>query len=543
MKSLFFLSLILLSGSLWAQSYSVTLKDGSSIACKTDPSSPTVLFCDDQGKVAIITVVGLLGNVSDKNNTDFHPVSEIKNAAGEVVTDHFLGGFPANGSQDKFTQYSLKASLEDFIYPEKYYAGLNLSFEYKTFREKFAPLLKSDLDRLEKDFRPQRVNLTSGGKDLSCHRNGNSSPANENACGIYECGEGKYLFSHALAGTFDLVTIEKNGDWKFSAPEVLREPEAQTPFYQGTPKADPYAGMDAYFSTPQLAFYKPAFSLDDKIPRELRQSGSELFKKRAERPIFRNLYDEMISECDPKSVQQISKSLDDYDKKILNVELAQYVVKVEDVLKGYFISPDRIPAGAICDDNTYYQPDAFSKAKEITSHKVPRVVSEAEAQMLFNRALEMNDIAWGFKEDGCYARAHLMARRFEEMGFDVDKAWIKGNLVVETPDKKIEWNFHVAPVVYVRDKNGVAKPWIIDPSMMEKAAPLEEWTGRMTSKSPGGTVRTTYPFPENAFMYQKAAVAISNSNPYLPDDKVYMTEDQKMSLAARTMQEYKGYEE
>ena len=542
MKSLFLLSLILLSGGLWAQNYTVTLEGGNTLSCKAEPAAPTVLFCDDQGKVALVTTVGLLGNIKDKSKTDFSPVANIKDANGEIVTQYFVGGVSANGSQDKYTQYTLKATLEDYIFPEKYYSGLNLSPDYKSFREKFAPILKSDLDKLEKDFRPAKVNLSNSGKKIACTRKGDSSSENENACGIYDCGKGQFLFSDALTGTFDFVTIEKNGNWKFSSPESLSEPAKDT-IYRNSAVPSPYASIESYLSAPQFAFFKPAFSLEDKVPKELRQNGGELFKKRAEKPLSRNLYDEMISECDPKSVGEIKKSLDEYDQRILNVELAQYVVKVEDVLKGYFISPDRIPAGAICDENTYYQPDAFSEAKGINSHSVPRVVSEAEAQELFKKAQGMDDIAWGFKEDGCYARAHLMARRFEEMGYDVDKAWIKGDLVVQAGDKKIEWNFHVAPVVYVRDKNGIAKPWIIDPSMMERAAPLEDWTGRMTSKSPGGTVRTTYPFPENAYMYKKAAVAISNSNPYLPDDKVFMSEAEKMDLANRTMREYKEYEE
>lgn len=519
------------------------MKDGNELRCNSFPDFPTVLYCDDENRVALITSAGFLGNVVQGENPNFHSVASIKNASGSDVTHHFVVGAISHNSPDEYTDFVRKANIQGFLYLDKGLRRVTFSEEFKTFRNRFAPLLKDDLDKLENGFRSEKVSVVNNGNEISCQRKANSSEQNEYSCGIYDCGKGNYLFSHAMSGTFDFVTIENNGNWKFSTPNSIRGEGKNKALFNAGTSLIPQNYLENSFNTSQLAFFRPAFSIDDKVPSELRQNGSELFKKRATTPIFKNLYDQMMSECNPQSVQEIKRSLDDFDQKIRNVELAQYVVKIDDVLKGYFISPDRIPAGVVCDDNTYYQPDAFAKAKEINPHDVPRVVSEAEAQELFKQALAMDDIAWGYKEDGCYARAHLMARRFEKMGYQVDKAWIKGDLVVETGDKKIEWNFHVAPVVYVRDANGNAQPWVIDPSMMEKAAPLEEWTGRMTSKSTGGTVRTTFPFPENAYMYNKAAVAISNSTPYLPNDRIDVSDSSNILMANMTMLEYKGYEQ
>jgi hypothetical protein len=43
-------------------------------------------------------------------------------------------------------------------------------------------------------------------------------------------------------------------------------------------------------------------------------------------------------------------------------------------------------------------------------------------------------------------------------------------------------------------------------------------------------------------MYKKAALAMSNSTPYLPDESYVLSEEAKMSMATSTMREYKGYE-
>jgi hypothetical protein len=110
----------------------------------------------------------------------------------------------------------------------------------------------------------------------------------------------------------------------------------------------------------------------------------------------------------------------------------------------------------------------------------------------------MDDIAWNYKQDGCYARAHLMARRFEAEGIRVDKAWIKGHLNILDPQNPISWNFHVAPLVYVQMPNGKMEKMVIDPSLFDKPITLDEWDKKMVKGTHGESARTAFPFPVNS---------------------------------------------
>jgi hypothetical protein len=168
---------------------------------------------------------------------------------------------------------------------------------------------------------------------------------------------------------------------------------------------------------------------------------------------------------------------------------------------------------------------------------VNKYLSVKEVQDLFKKAKLMNDIPFGYKYDGCYARAHVMARRFEALGVPVEKAWIKGNLSV--PGTDIQWNYHVAPVINVKDENGNLVKYVIDPSLNDKAVPLDTWVNTMSHDVKGEVVKTPYPFPDNIAAFQRTAVAISSSDVFVPDNDEKRSESDNMKLAMRTMAEYR----
>ncbi len=133
-----------------------------------------------------------------------------------------------------------------------------------------------------------------------------------------------------------------------------------------------------------------------------------------------------------------------------------------------------------------------------------------------------------------------MARRFEAMGIPTEKVWIKGDLSV--PGTDIRWNFHVAPVVTVKDPvDGKPKKYVIDPSLTDKAVPLDEWVATMKPNVRGPIVKTAYPIPLNAANMERTAVALSSSDPYLPNGDMSMNEDQIMEMSRKTMEEYSKY--
>jgi len=227
---------------------------------------------------------------------------------------------------------------------------------------------------------------------------------------------------------------------------------------------------------------------------------------------------------------------------LANSQVTQYIYDMVDVLGSSYVTPGTLPAGGCYHDGVYYDRSAFRRSREYFTQDRPRTTTLGEARELFNQARAMNDIAWGYRPDGCYARAHLMARRFEAMGFHVDKAWIKGDLKVDFEDgDSVQWNFHVAPVVYIPGENGSSIPYVIDPSIMDEPVPLDQWMTRMTQDQRHRPRPSAFPFPENASVYGRASFAITNSSPYLPDDIEFTSEADKLAEANRTMAEYRRY--
>ncbi len=119
------------------------------------------------------------------------------------------------------------------------------------------------------------------------------------------------------------------------------------------------------------------------------------------------------------------------------------------------------------------------------------VVSKAEITKVFNEIKNYPTIPFGFPIDGCYARAHTMVQLLEQKGIIASKAWIEGELFLETKlFGKIRWIYHVAPMVMVME-NGKEVPYIIDPSMFDRPVPYSEWKSAMT-KDKNAKVDTEY---------------------------------------------------
>ena len=169
-----------------------------------------------------------------------------------------------------------------------------------------------------------------------------------------------------------------------------------------------------------------------------------------------------------------------------------------------------------------------------TQKKYP---TEKEVQNLFKKAIEMKDIPYEYKEDGCFARAHIIARRFEKMGIPVKKAWLKGSLSV--PGTNLNWRYHVAPMIEAKDSKGNIVQYIIDPTLADKAVPLDEWIASMDKNVSGPLMKTTYPIPENGKSFQRTVLAISSSDAYIDKDIKFITEEEKMGDALRIMAENK----
>ncbi|MFH1863002.1 MAG: protein-glutamine glutaminase family protein, partial [bacterium] len=88
------------------------------------------------------------------------------------------------------------------------------------------------------------------------------------------------------------------------------------------------------------------------------------------------------------------------------------------------------------------------------------------AQMIFDIMASQKDIAFGYPCDGCYARAHIMVQRMQQLGVEPEKVWtFPGSptdpLTVNTsntPSGVVKWNgYHVAPTIPVVQTDGSIK--------------------------------------------------------------------------------------
>lgn len=248
-----------------------------------------------------------------------------------------------------------------------------------------------------------------------------------------------------------------------------------------------------------------------------------------------------------------SSTIDSYDKatnnlldKISKVELAELIMVLDSKeLLSVFASYDFAKKNGCSHNGIFYDPKARLYLDRITNvlQKKPlnnQTITKEKAQELFTKASNMKDIAFKYAYDGCYARAHLMARRFETEGVRVDKAWIKGDLYV--PGTDIQWNYHVAPLVYVEGKDGTIEKMVIDPSLFDRPVTLEEWDNKIAKKTHGKSVMTAFPYPENAATFERSALTISSSEAYTPFTNINMTEEEKMTAATQTMKEYITYQ-
>lgn len=113
------------------------------------------------------------------------------------------------------------------------------------------------------------------------------------------------------------------------------------------------------------------------------------------------------------------------------------------------------------------------------SHVSGATVSMRRAIRLFETLADMKDLAFNHGHDGCHARAHLMCDYLLSKGVAAKKAWVfhpqkGGYFHVSLPAMNTLWEYHVAAAVDVQFNNAVV-PVVLDPSIFDGPALLEEW--------------------------------------------------------------------
>lgn len=105
------------------------------------------------------------------------------------------------------------------------------------------------------------------------------------------------------------------------------------------------------------------------------------------------------------------------------------------------------------------------------------VVDERQIQDIFKILSNKSHIPYKRNKQGCEARALAMALIMDSMCLKSVKAFVNGPIYLQNP--KITWRIHVAPILYVETKNQKLIPYIIDPSIYDKAVPLHEWASKL----------------------------------------------------------------
>lgn len=230
--------------------------------------------------------------------------------------------------------------------------------------------------------------------------------------------------------------------------------------------------------------------------------------------------------CDDKDlnamISKIDKARDQVRKKLQN----QDYVKVVDSIQGVnVISRMELRSQVSADycqigKNTYATQEA-QKLLAGNDFKEPtgKVLSEKEAQVLFDEVKNMKDLPWDYTADGCYARAQITAERLEKKGIAVGKAFYLGNDLWPEGAPRTEmdgWSYHVAPFVYVKGQDGKTRKMIMDPSSSQKPVESYEFAKKISpnkntqvieSRWAGGTDMTGLPAIQMIY---------TNTQTYLP---------------------------
>ena len=134
-----------------------------------------------------------------------------------------------------------------------------------------------------------------------------------------------------------------------------------------------------------------------------------------------------------------------------------------------------------------------------------------------------------------------MTRAFKKNGVIADKVWARGDFSMKAKDgHEINWNYHVAPVVYVKGRRGKIQKMVIDPSVSNKPLSVDKWlkSFERNKKRRAPAEVTHYPLPDDAKSYQRTVVSFSNMTPMGPTMPEDATEKELDQMAKDTMNGY-----
>ena len=119
----------------------------------------------------------------------------------------------------------------------------------------------------------------------------------------------------------------------------------------------------------------------------------------------------------------------------------------------------------------------------MTIPRSPDVIDADLAAAIFADFARAEELALQFPADGCYARTHVMFRRLLDRGLAPRKVWafaasaadLLWTETADHPDGRVQWAYHVGPVLLVRGPNDETREMVFDPILFDAPATVEEW--------------------------------------------------------------------
>ena len=410
----------------------------------------------------------------------YQSVQRIYFSAGEDLPEYYKTDLLNHYLKLKSDIVSLQTPLHDNMAPSPRYAN---------FLQKRLQELEEEKGKIFAGLSKNKVKVSlDGGSEVNCQRGVPRNPSLRSSgkitdlCNVFSCGsdeEGRrrMLFFDPTGGPSEMLYA--GGDGFYNGLEVTSVEIVgnETPLY---------LGRDFSFAPPSQL---PEANM---APRNLLEQ-SDFFYKAQYSGYVQGLRN-MGKQCREGVLGHFDRAHEGYQDKLIEAELIQYISSVENILQGHFIPTEQMPEGACYQNGVYYERGSYEYAENYRPSSQPGTISEEEVQKLFNEAMGMSDIAWDYRRDGCYARAHLMARRFEKRGIDVDKAWLKGNLFFgEDGNNIVGWNFHVAPMVHVKLNSGEIQKFVIDPSTFDRPVPVDLWARTISQNGKRGGDVLSFP--------------------------------------------------
>jgi len=526
---------LLLMQSISIYAYKINLAGHPSLTnCKGNEAEKYFYCKDDEGSEYLIKEMGWSFAAAKKTKDGKVKRLEVNEIYTDDGTDLFVAEisratlFDEDNKPPYVGGFADYADELEYLYSDffRYAQPGEIDPEDKEI-SKLASTIKMNIEKQEKHYgdllKSNNLKVELGnGENLNCSRN-NKYPA----CPLLSCGKDSY-------GNDIIILKDKATHTSYFGAFAFKDGKLAKD-HSGIESLLAYTGEVLLTKSREEKSSNP-FKKEMLVPSRYKDDP-DLFKNLTDHSYVNYLLNE-VSTCGKQMVPYFKKVVEQANEDRINSEMVQLIDFANGSLESYYVNEDSLPEFACVHKGVYYSPEGYKKSKDIRGSS-KKSISAKKAQEIFDKARARKDIAWNYTFDGCYARAHLMARMFEEEGIHVDKAWLRGSLQVPGESPQMKWGYHVAPLVYVDDGKGGVEEMIIDPSISDKPLSAKEWALKMEvdfSKSD----KVVYPTPTNTAFFNKTSFAVTSSEPYWPLLDMELTEDQKISMAKDTMEQYSG---